>query len=105
MYVRQTEMHTARTLVPEPRSSEVEITVERLKKCRSPGTDQIPTELIKERGNTSCFEIHKLMNSIWNKEELPQKWMKFITVPIYKKGDKTDLLIIHEYHCYQIHFI
>jgi sorting nexin-29 len=27
---------------------------------------------------------------MWNKEQLPQKWKESITVPIYKKGDKTD---------------
>jgi len=27
---------------------------------------------------------------MWNKEELPEEWKESITVPIYKKGDKTD---------------
>ena len=31
-------------------------------------------------------EIHKLIDSIGNKEELPEEWKK----SIYKKGDKTD---------------
>jgi len=35
-------------------------------------------------------EIHKLINSIWNKEEMPEDWKKSITVPTYMKGDKTD---------------
>jgi hypothetical protein len=35
-------------------------------------------------------EIHKLSNSIWNREELPQQWKEFIIVRIYKKSDKTD---------------
>jgi hypothetical protein len=34
--------------------------------------------------------IHKLINSIWNKEDLPNQWKKYIIVPVYKKGDKTD---------------
>jgi hypothetical protein len=34
--------------------------------------------------------IHKCINSVWNEEELPQQWKESITVPIYKKGDKTD---------------
>jgi hypothetical protein len=37
-----------------------------------------------------CFEIHRLICSIWNKEELPQQWKESIIIPIYKKGDKTD---------------
>jgi len=35
-----------------------------------PGIDQIPTELIKAGGKTIHFEIHKLINSIWNKKKL-----------------------------------
>ena len=35
-------------------------------------------------------EINKLINSIWNKEELPEEWKESITVPIYKKWDKTE---------------
>jgi hypothetical protein len=30
------------------------------------------------------------MNFIWNREELPSRWKGSITVPIHKKGDKTD---------------
>ena len=39
---------------------------------------------------TICFAIHKLIISIWNKEELPEEWKEWIIVRIYKKGDKTD---------------
>jgi len=35
-------------------------------------------------------EIHKLTNSVWNEEELPQQWKEAISVPIYNKNDKTD---------------
>jgi hypothetical protein len=35
-------------------------------------------------------ETHKLINSIWNKEELPNQWKESVIVPIHKKGDKTD---------------
>ena len=34
--------------------------------------------------------IHKLIVSIWNKEELPEEWKESIIVSVYKKGDKTD---------------
>jgi hypothetical protein len=88
--VRQTEIHTAEPLVPEPSSSEVEIAVEKLKRYNSPGIDQIPAELIQAGGNTLHSEIHKLINFIWNKEELPEQWKESVIVPVYKKGDKTD---------------
>ena len=37
-----------------------------------------------------CFQIHKVINSIWNKEELPLEWKESIVIPILKEGDKTD---------------
>jgi hypothetical protein len=40
--------------------------------------------------------IHKLINSIWNKEELPDQWKESIIVPVHKKGDKTDCNNYHE---------
>jgi hypothetical protein len=88
--VRQAKIHTAEPLVPEPSSSEVEIAIGKLKRYKSPGLDQILAELIQTGGNTLCSEIHKLINCIWNKEELPEQWKESIIVPIYKKGDKTE---------------
>jgi hypothetical protein len=41
-------------------------------------------------GSEIRSEIYKLINSIWNKEELPEQWKQSITVHIYKQGDKTD---------------
>jgi len=71
--VRQTEIHTAEPLVPEPSASEVELAIEKLNSHKSPGIDQIPAELIKVGGKTICCEIHKLIISIWSKEELPEE--------------------------------
>jgi hypothetical protein len=87
--VRQTEVHTAEPLVPEPSAFEVEMAIEKLKSHKSPGIDQIPAELIKAGGRIIRSEIHKLILSIWNKEELPEEWKEPVIVPIYKKGDKT----------------
>ena len=46
--------------------------------------------MIKAWGRTFRSEIHKLINSIWNKEKLPEEWKESIVLPIHKKGDKTD---------------
>jgi hypothetical protein len=83
--VRQIDIHTAEPLVPELSLVEVEIAIGKLKSYKSPGTDQIPAELIKAGGETLNSEIHRLICSIWNKEELPQQWKESIIVPIYKK--------------------
>jgi hypothetical protein len=68
----------------------MEIAVGELKSYKSPGTVQIQAELIKTGGKTLCSEIHRLICSIWNKEELPQQWKESIIIPIHKQGDETD---------------
>ena len=35
-------------------------------------------------------EIDKLINSLWNREELSDEWKVSIIVPIDNKGNKTD---------------
>jgi hypothetical protein len=100
--VRQMDIHTAEPLVPKPSLVEVEIDIRKLKSYKSSGTDQIMAKLIKAGGETLYSDIHKLMCSIWNMEELPQQWKESIIVPIYKKGDKTTVIIIEESPSYQL---
>jgi hypothetical protein len=88
--VRQVEIRTAEPLVPEPGPFEVETATAKFRKYKSPGSDTILAELIQAGGETLHSEIHKLINSIWNKEELPDRWKESNIVPIYKKGNNTD---------------
>jgi len=69
------QKYTPEPLVPEPSTFEVELAIEKLKSHKSPGIDQIPAELIKAGGRPIRFEIHKLIISIWNKEELPEEYI------------------------------
>jgi len=59
--VGQAEIHTAEPLVPEPSASGFELAIDKLKSHKSPGTDQIPAELIKAGGRTIYLEIHSLL--------------------------------------------
>jgi hypothetical protein len=68
----------------------VEIAIAKLKKYKSPGSDQIPAELIQAGGKILLSAIPKLINYVCKKEELPEKWKESIIVPVHKKGDKTD---------------
>jgi hypothetical protein len=36
--------------------------------------------------------IHKLINSVWNKEELPDQWKEPVILPVHKMGDKTTII-------------
>jgi hypothetical protein len=88
--VRQMDIHTAELLVLEPSLVKVEIATGKLKSYKSPGTDQNPAELMKAGDETLCSEIHKLICSKWNKEELPQQWKGSVIIQIHKQGGKTD---------------
>jgi hypothetical protein len=72
--VREREINMAVSLVPEPSAFVFELAIERLKSHKSPDAYQILAELIKKGGRNFCIEIHKLINSIWNKEELSEEW-------------------------------
>jgi hypothetical protein len=64
-----------------------------LKRYKSPSSDQIPVELIQAGSEILRTKIHKLINSIWNNEKLPDQW----------KESKLTEVIIGGYHCYQLH--
>jgi hypothetical protein len=92
--VRQTEMHTDEPLATEPSSFEVEIAIEKPKRYKSSGIDQNPAELIQAGDNKLRSEIHKLINSLWTKEELTRQCKEYIIdaiiVPAYRRSDTFD---------------
>jgi len=53
---KQTEVHKAEPLVPEPSVFEFELATEELKRHKSSGIDQIPSEMLKAGGRTIPFE-------------------------------------------------
>jgi hypothetical protein len=83
--LRQIEVHIAEPLVPDSSLFVVEIAIAKLKKHKSPGSDEIPAELIQAEGETFLSEIHNLVNYIFNKEELTDPWKEPINLPIYNK--------------------
>jgi hypothetical protein len=100
-HVRQIRIHTAEPLVPGPCHFEVEIAIAKQKMYKSSGSDRILAELIQAGSGTLVSVIHKVVNIIWNKEEMPGQWKESIIVPVHKKFDRTDLIIIVGYHCYR----
>jgi len=57
MMFRQTEIHTAEQPVPEPSAFEVELAIEKLKRHKSPGIDQIPAELRQGVDNSLTYYL------------------------------------------------
>jgi hypothetical protein len=50
---------------------------------------------MKAGGETLVCMIDKHVNSVWNKEELPDQWKEFIIVPVHKyKQTKTNSVVL-----------
>jgi hypothetical protein len=47
-----------------------------VKRHKPAGIAHIPVEYFQARGRRIHFEIHKLIDSTWNKEELRRQWKK-----------------------------
>jgi hypothetical protein len=75
---------------------EVKIAIAKLKRYKSPGSDQIPTELIQAGGEILRSQIHKLINFIWNKEDLPDQWKESIIASVIN-GDITAINFIQNF--------
>jgi hypothetical protein len=58
--VRQIEIHMAEPLMPVPSPREVQIAIAKLKKYKSPGSDQILAEVIQVGDETLLSVIHKI---------------------------------------------
>ena len=100
--VRQTDRHTAEPLVLEPSAFEVEMVIEKLKRHKSPDIDQIPAELVKAWSRKIRYEIHKLINSIWNKEELLEEWKSRSLYLYIRRVIKKTAVVIQVYYFCQL---
>jgi len=56
--------------------------VQKLKKHKAPGTDNIPAELFKYGGNELVKHLHTIIKEMW-----PTDWNLSVICPIHKKGD------------------
>jgi hypothetical protein len=79
--VRQIEIHTAEPLLPGPSHLEVDITIARLKKYKSQGSDQIPAQVI----GAGCEIIVSVINSLTTSSLRSNS-----IVQVHKKGERTD---------------
>jgi hypothetical protein len=61
----QIEVHMAEPLVPGSSRLGVEIAIAKSKKYKSPGSGQIPAQLIQAGGEMLLSAIHKLIHSIF----------------------------------------
>ena len=62
--------------------------INKLKKGKAPGLDNISPELLQAAGNTILPYLTNLFNKLFNTGTFPLRWAAAIIVPLYKKGDR-----------------
>ena len=79
------------TLDTFPTFSEMNRAINCLKNRKSPGSDNIPPEVIKEGGYLLKRRLFQFITKIWEEEVIPQDLKDAVIVTIYKKkGDRAD---------------
>ena len=64
--------------------------IDRLKKTKSPGPDEVYPRILKECRDELCEPIEKIFRNSLDTGIVPKLWRQANVVPIFKKGDKAD---------------
>ena len=74
--------------IEEPNIIEVKTAIKTLRNNKSPGRDNIPSEIWKMGGEILENRLYRLTRMIWKEERTPEDWEEGIIVPLHKKGDR-----------------
>ena len=72
---------------PPVLKEEVEAAVRSLKIGKSPGVDNIPSELLKSGGEETVKALTALCQKIWEEKKWPKEWTQSLVIPLPKKGN------------------
>jgi hypothetical protein len=92
----------AEPLVSGPSRLECKIAIAKLEKYKSPGSDDIPADLIQAGGEILLSVIHKLILFGLRKNCLIIG-RSLLLCQFTKRVTRLIVIIIVEYHCYQLH--
>ena len=70
-----------------PTKEEVRKAVARLKSFKAAGPDGIVAEVLKAGGEPVVEWIWRILQKVWNQEQIIDEWRTSIIVPLFKKGD------------------
>ena len=77
-------------LLSVPCESEIRTALKMMKNGRAPGADDISAELLKLGGEKVVQWLTHLARIVWEKEKVPEDWVKQLTIPLHKKGPFHD---------------
>jgi hypothetical protein len=92
----------AEPLIPDPRPFQVEIPIASLKRYKSPGSGQVPAELLQAGGERCPRSIHSLILFGIRKNCL-SSGRRLLLYQFTRRAIKLTVIIIVGYHCYQLH--
>ena len=75
---------------PEVLLSEVRNAIHKMKTDKSPGVDDIPSELLKSLDDNGIKLLHMLCNKIWHTRAWPTDWKRSVFLTLPKKGDVSE---------------
>ena len=75
---------------PKPLLEEIDAAIKNLKSGKSPGLDNIPSELLKHRGDEGTKALHHLCTRVWETCKWPDDWKLQEFVMLHKSGDPKN---------------
>ena len=91
--VRTEEMERKDGTQPIPDSMKVDISmaelkeaIQKLKKKKSPGPDNITNEILQHLGNSALQTLLDIFYISWKEGQVPQCWKEATMIPILKRG-------------------
>ena len=57
---------------------------------KSPGPDDIATELLRYGGDMTLNKLHEICTEVWDTGTWPEEWTQSVFIPIPKKGDLSQ---------------
>jgi hypothetical protein len=101
--VGQIEIHTAELLIHDTSYFEVEIAIAKLKRYKTPGSEQIPAELVQAGGKILRSKIHKLITIFGIRGNCLIRGRSILLCQFTKMAVKLIVVYIVGYHCCQLH--
>lgn len=81
----QYEMNTSR-----PTENEVRAVIRKLSSNKAPGDDGITAEMLKALPTCAVASLTKIIQEIWDQQEMPNSWRNAVVIPLHKKGSKQE---------------
>ena len=81
-------------LEPDILEREIKWALESITTNKASGGDRIPVELFQILKDDAVKVLHSICQQIWKTQQWPQDWKRSVFVPIPKKGNAKEWLLI-----------